>query len=310
MAAKLGINHQILEVSDPVLYAQWWEAVSSWAQIIRVDAHMDALAWRVDPLTVYDNGFRPMDTFRALASRCAQKHIDIDFIRDGDPSSPNWQALGGDWSSYLTLNTWCQHRLSTEVWYSTNLWVNEAAKCLLGTQFKTRWQGPNESLDRGKDQWAYARMRNVYQTPLYARTWTSPALWGTTGQLMAELSTWMTMSTYDQALSAWSSGLIAVNLYPDFQTQSADETKAGYIQKLRLVADWARANGKRLVISEWGYAQYNIYDVNTRLQATKEFMRELLATDVVDSATLYWDTGQFHFSPDQLSQLRAAVTEV
>lgn len=287
---KHGINHKLLERSDPAFYAAWFQSISGWASLIRLDSHMDAFAWRVDPNHVYGEGIdHAMLPFEEIGARYKAAGIAVDFIRDGHPNSPDWKALGGDWSSFDPPNTWREQRVPKTAWGKVNTWLTAAAKTLKGTGVICRWQGPNERFDRGDDLHAYDRMKSVYGGASYSRPWTSPAMWGPRSQLMRQLAAWHTMRRYDRALAKPS--FLSVNVYPDWQEgrmQTPEENIDRQVENLVLVNDFAERHGYTVTISEFGFASNQMRSNAERVRANALVARCMTLLPRIESACLYW----------------------
>ena len=306
---RIGINHQILPQTDEIFYAQFWNAIIPWVGLIRLDAHMDAYAWRVDPYTTYADGSRPMDTFLRIGYACKKAKIVVDFIRESASSSPNWRALGGDWSSFDSPNTWRQHQLPKEAWQKNNHWLNAAAKALSNTGATCRWQNSNEQFYRNKDRYAYERIKSIYAQPTYAKKWTSPTLWGPRPQLMKSLEEWLVLAKYEPAMGK--AEYISVNVYPDWTPGITIDTPSNVrrqVENLILVDNWAKTNNKTIVVSEFGFAKNQIPEGEARRVQETAFVYQcgkLLNT--INTMSLYWDAGDYYISPSGLSQLGTMV---
>ena len=295
----------LLPEADLAFYDQWWNAIKPWAKIVRVDTHMDAYAWRKDIYTVFADGTRPIDNFIRLANKCVQDKIDIDFIRDGVPlyTSPHWNTVG-DWSSCLPPNTWREAKLPKEVWTAVNTWINGAAKVLSDSGRMVRWQPNNEQFFREKDRHAYARLRNIYVQPSYGRRWTSPVLWGKRPQLIESLRDWEALYTYDEGVSRAS--YLAVNIYPDWLEGVTVDTASNLrrqVENLVLVSDWAAERGLQLIVPEFGFHWNQIPEGEAKRVEMTAFVIQCMRVLSIDSATLYWDTGNYNITPAGLTSL-------
>jgi len=306
---KIGINHMLLPEADPVFYEQWWDSIKSWAKLIRVDTHMDAYAWRKDIFTVFSDGTSPIDKFMSLANRCTSDKIDIDFIRDGTPpaTSSHWNTVG-DWSSCLPPNTWREAKVPREAWASVNTWINNAAKILSQSGRMVRWQPNNEQFFRAKDQHTYARLRNIYIQPSYGHRWTSPVLWGKRDQLLQSIAEWETLHHYDAGVSRAS--YLAVNIYPDWTPGVTVDTASNVkrqVENLILVSDWASAQGYQLIIPEFGFHVNQVPEGEAKRVELTAFVIQCMKTLPIDSATLYWDSGDYNISNAGLAALAPQI---
>lgn len=301
---RIGINHQILPETNEDFYAKFWGAISSWVGLIRLDTHMDAWAWRVDPYTTYPDGSRPMNNFLRMGYACKKAKIVIDFIRYGEASSPNWRALGGDWSSFDSSDGW-GHKIPKVAWQKHNHWINAAAKALVNTGATCRWQNSNEQFYRHKDQYAYEYIKSIYAQPSYSKKWTSPTLWGPRPQLMKSLDEWLTLVKYEPIMSK--AEYVSANVYPDWAPGITIDTPSNVrrqVENLILVDNWAKINKKTIVVSEFGFAKNQVPEGDTRRIQETAFVYQcgkLLSS--INTMSLYWDDGAYYISPEGLSQL-------
>ena len=265
---------------------------------------MDAYAWRVSPEAVYKSDGKhsyAMDPFLKMAERFKRTHVD--FIREGFPNSPEWRALGGNWSSFDSGN-WRMYQVPPEAWTALSAWLN-AACVALGTVNSIRWQGPNEQFGRGFDRHAYARCRNVYIQPSFSRRWTSPALWGWRGQLVSQIKDWMTLRWYDNGVSRASS--LCANVYADWTPGVTINTASNVkriVENLVIVNDLASSYGVTVTISEFGFDKNQVPEGDAeRVRLTRYVMQCMGLLSNIDYAYLYWDSGIFGIDNDLLATL-------
>lgn len=307
---KVGINHQILPGADRSYYDAWWAAVSPWVDVIRCDTMMSAYAWAVDPKHVYSNNQGDaMKPWRELGVRANIAGVQIDLIRDGFPSSEKWRALGGDWSSFDPPNTWREWCVPKVAWTKVNAWVNEVAKTLRAQGAACRWQGPNESFDRGHDTHSFERTLNVYAQPSYGCTWTGPALWGPRVQLLRQLDEWWTLRKYNAPLSKASK--LAVNIYPDYVPGVTVDTESNLrrlIENFVLVDRWASQRGVKVVVPEFGFAHNQVDTAALRVDLTAFALDCAAHLPSFDTLTLYWaQENDYGIEPAELARLGSLI---
>lgn len=306
---KIGINHQVLPNVQPDFYSKYWDSIKTWAQCIRVDTHMDAYAWRVDPNVTYSDGFSPKVVFRDLALRAKEANISIDLIRDGFPSSPDWRAMGGDWSSFDAPNTWREWQLPKEVWSATNKWITTMAKTMADTKVSIRWQGSNEQFYRGKDQWAYERLKNIYSQATYSKPWLGPTIWGPRPQLIQSLDEWLVWKKFDKAFAKPS--IVSVNVYPDWTPGVTIDTASNLkrqVENLILVSDWAVKNNQTLTISEFGFAENQVPEGEAKRAEVTAFVFKCMEfLPKIERAFLYWSESQYTFSNETLASMGSLI---
>lgn len=310
---KIGINHQIIRGTKPeevARYDAWWEAVSPWVDLIRCDTHMGAYAWRVDPKHVYSNGDDAMKPWRELGVRANIAGVEIDLIRDGFPTSPEWKAIGGDWSTFDEPNTWREWCVPSVAWSKVNAWVNAVAKALIAAGASTRWQGPNECFDRGHDRHSFKRMLNIYAQSSYSRKWTGPALWGDgklgfgRENLLRQLGEWETMRKYGEKLDK--AEFVAINVYPDYKagvTVDVASNLKRQVENLVIVDEWASKRGLKVVIPEFGFAKIQTTNEAERVALTAFVFDCAALLPSIDTLTLYWDSGDYFISNEGLKEI-------
>lgn len=298
-----GINHQIIPRADLDAWYRFLGAIKGWVNLIRLDTHMDAYAWRV-PYTA-----DLLNSAALIGRETLNRNIQIDYIRDGFPKSLDWQALGGDWSSLTADGDWRNDVLPKVVWGKTNAWISAFAQALKFANPNIRWQGPNEQFNRGKDVHSFERMVNVYGQASYGKKWTSPALWGSQYALPQVVEEFFTLKKFVRQLSKVE--YLAVNVYPDYE--SGVTTRIGHnVTRMwqNLVAVVGASRGRLPIdVTEFGFdiAQAGMdAELQVLLDAFAYEMGEILN---LHSMSLFWThaPGPYHISEEHLDWLGRIV---